>query len=96
MVIRNPSLVCLAALLFSNFAYASDMDDFTRLDVDQDARLTSTEFAELAADRGGSRNRGRPAPSGDRFAEADFDGDGYLSLSEFSALRGRRIHRDRA
>ena len=83
----------LGAALVSGVVNASDMDDFTRLDTDQDGKLSEVEFAKLAADRGGRRAGGRRSDV-DQFAKADTNGDGYLSPSEFSAARGNRGSRN--
>ena len=83
------------ALLLAGLAHGSDLDEFTRLDVDQDGKLSSAEHAKQIEDRRGARSgvrKNRPAES---FAKADSDGDGYLSLSEFTALSSQRGSRDR-
>ena len=88
-------VLILGATLVSGTAISSDMDDFTRLDIDQDGKLTKDEFAKLAADRGGRRTGGR-GNDNDRFSKADKNGDGYLSPSEFAAARGNRGSRHRS
>ena len=84
----------LGVALLSGTAMGSDIDDFTRLDTNQDGKLSEDEFAKLAADRGGRRSGSRSSEV-DRFSQADKDGDGYLSPSEFSAARGNRGSRNR-
>jgi hypothetical protein len=96
MTIKNLSRLCLAAIFFAGIAYSSDLDDFTRLDIDQDGKLTSSEFSKLAVDRGEIRSVRRSRGSGDRFTKADMNGDGRLSPSEFAASRGNRDSRDRS
>ena len=95
MTIKKLAIASTAAMLMSNLAWTSELDDFTRLDIDQDGRLSSAEFAKQSANRGGSRRGVRSNPSVDRFSAADADGDGYLSPSEFSAASSKRSSRDR-
>jgi len=62
-----------------------DLMLFTALDGNDDARLTSEEFKELARK---SRAKGvPPAMSGVVFVTLDEDGDRFLSLEEFRNLR---------
>lgn len=77
-------------MLFSDFAHPSDMDDFIRLEVDLDGKLTKTEFLKMATDRGAGRCGGSADHASDQFTMADADGDDRSSSSEFPALRGKR------
>ena len=80
-------------LLASGVAHSSTLEEFVRLDINLDGKLTKTEFSKMAEDR-------RRWPTGgddrsiDQFTEADSDHDGYLSRSEFSTLCAERAARE--
>ena len=51
MLIRILSVICLGLMTVSTLAYSSNLDDFNRIDIDQDGMITETEFVKMAVDR---------------------------------------------
>ena len=94
MLFRILFVIGFGLLTVGGPANPSDLDEFIRLDVNQDGKLTRMEFSKMASDRG-NRGRGNQDRIDNEFTKADLNHDGYLSLSEFSTLHVERGSRER-